>query len=214
MLSLGDIVDFWAGNQFKGSDGQWSHKLDRSKFEATNHGFQLNFPVSPYVGNILDAPVIMLNLNGGYDPILTPSEFADAGSDEAYLKRVADPAGGDWTFVSKYYDALQYGRYIRSGRMALINACAYRSPNLPPRSPARAIAETLPSVGFHRRWLTEALVPAARSNKRVIVANRWGLWNIKSTDKSAIIFDPAPVSPHISQITWPKVWTAVNHLKQ
>jgi hypothetical protein len=214
MLSLGDIVDFWAGKQTKSDNGQWTHKLDHSKFEAGSHGFHLNFPVSPYVGNILDAPIIMLNLNGGYDPVMTPSEFASPGAEEAYLTRVADPAGGDWTFVSKYYDALQYGNFIRSGRVALINACAYRSPNLPKGSPARAIAESLPSVNFHRRWLSEALVPAARSRKRVIVANRWGLWNVKLADKSAIIFDPAPVSAHISQSTWPKVWTAFDQLKQ
>ena len=214
MLALRDIVDFWAGQQAKSSNGEWSHKLDRPKFTADNHGFHLSFPVSPYIGNILEAPVIMLNLNGGYDPLMTPAEFASPGADEAYLMRVAQPADGDWTFVSEYYDALHYGQYIRSGRIALINACAYRSSNLPTGSPARAVAESLPSVAFHRQWLSEALVPAARSGNRVIVANRWGLWNIKPAEKSAIIFDPAPVSPHISKVTWPKIWTAFDQLKQ
>ena len=177
-LALSDIVTYWAGRQHRGPDGIWSHEDDRAALSsAENLGFNLRYPVSPYIGRILEAPVVILNLNGGYDSALTPREFTPSGAADAWLARVADPDQADWSGIPSYYHSANYGPELLSGRAVAINACAYRSPNLQ-RGPARSLADRLPSVRFHRRWLTEALLPLATSGKRLIIAHRWGLWKI------------------------------------
>lgn len=190
-LQLADIVTFWAGRQHRGPDGLWTHDADRAALTgAETLGFNLSYPVSPYLGRILDARVIILNLNGGYNPAVTPHEFAEEGAEQLWLDRVADPSGSDWTGLPTYYHAANYGTDLLSGRFAAINACAYRSPNLQKGS-ARTLADRLPSVRFHRRWLVEALLPLAKARDRLVVAHRWGLWNIPSASRATanLMFD-------------------------
>lgn len=211
-LQIGDIVSFWADRQTKGDDGRWCHDLDRRLLSNEIFGFNLDYPVSPYVGNIAEAKVVILNLNGGFDPVITPSEFATPGSTDRWLSRVSKPANSNWHDVSIYYDRANYGAKIRSGEIALINACAYRSSKLS-NGPTRTLAERLPSVLFHRRWLREALIPLANDGRRVILANRWGLWKISKNTAPSVIFDPAPVSANISAATWIAVAERLKELK-
>jgi hypothetical protein len=45
-------------------------------FDAHRHCFNLDFHPPAFVGD-LAAPVVVLYANGGFDPNLTPREFAD-----------------------------------------------------------------------------------------------------------------------------------------
>ncbi len=210
-LSIADIVEFWGGRQSRTPAGRWCHDFDRQLLSGEIHEFNLDYPVSPFVGDILQAPTVILNLNGGFDPVLTPSEFAKSGAEDRWLSRVADPSAADWSDVSRYYDRANYGAKIRSGAIALINACAYRSPSLT-SGLTRELAEKLPSVTFHRRWLREALIPECKAGRRVVLANRWGLWKVSKSAFPEIIFDPAPVSPNISAVSWERLSDKLSNL--
>jgi len=205
-MQIGELTAFWSGRQ-SGTGGVWCHDEDRALLGAEGHSFNLDFPVSPYVGNILDAPVVILNANAGYNPRMTPSEFPNAAAITAYVARVNQPAGADWGSVSQYYDGTNYGHLVPAGKAALVNACAYRSPKISQEPENRTLIRQLPSCLFTRKWLMEALLPAANRGERLIVANRHGLWRLppQSFSGNGIVKDPAPVSPHLSGGTMERV---------
>lgn len=58
-------------------------------------------PVSPYVGDILNAPVIILGANAGYSEDKTPSEFVDQAAIDKYIMRVRNPATADWSEMAQ-----------------------------------------------------------------------------------------------------------------
>jgi hypothetical protein len=51
------------------------HPSDAPVFYANKHSFNLEFPPPAFIGDIINAPVILLDANGGFDPIVTPNEF-------------------------------------------------------------------------------------------------------------------------------------------
>jgi len=71
-MNIGDIVRYWQ-NQIRADIGDWVHPEDVNAFREYEHTFNLDFPVSPYVGDILNAPVIILGANAdkGGSPIDT-----------------------------------------------------------------------------------------------------------------------------------------------
>ena len=95
-MQMEEIVRFWSA-QRKNRSGSWVHPDDDNMFESVRHTFNLDFPVSPYVGNVLEAPVIILGANARYNPSTTPVEFPDEEAVERYVNRVCDPAQGDWS---------------------------------------------------------------------------------------------------------------------
>ena len=196
-MQIGAIVDFWRGEQKPDDEGRWTHSLDRPLLDAGPHSFNLDYPVSPYVGDVLTAPVVILNANAGYGA-RTASEFPDAASIHAYVARVDEPAGADWTSVSRYYDDTNYGHLLASGKAVLVNACAYRSPKITKEPDNQKMIRRLPSSTFVQKWLLEAILPLARRGERLVVFNRGGQWKRlpKSiTAESVIPVRPTPRSP-------------------
>lgn len=206
MMKVHEIVEFWSQLQRDDATGRWFHPADRAALQA-QHSFNLDYPVSPYVGRIESANVIILGANAGYDPTITPSEFPSQSKIDSYVERVRDPENSDWSFVSTYYGKVNYGSLIVEGRAALINACPYRSPKISEEPENRKVLKSLPSLNFNRRWLVEAVLPLAKQGKRLIVAKRAGLWNLSDTVKHAdgVVSDPAPVSPQITSTAWQAV---------
>lgn len=204
--SLQSIVSYWS-EQRANRRGQWLHPADQDAFEAAQQTFNLDYPVSPYVGDILNAPVIILGANAGYDPVITPEELPDAAAIERYVSRVRLPSESDWSIVSSYYDRLNYGPLIATGEVALINACPYRSPKISEEPENRRLLKNLPSTAYARRWLLEAVVPLAKAGKRLLIAKRPGLWDLPAVLRNAdgVVFDPAPVSPQLTSTAWEAV---------
>lgn len=200
-MQISEIITFWRDQQKSSEEGIWAHKLDREVLVQNPHSFNLDHPVSPYVGDVANAKVIILGANGGYDPNLTPSEFPNSEAVSDYVTRVNNPAAADWTFVSQYYDHTNYGNLIADGRAVLVNACAYRSRKISEEPDNRAMMKRLCSVAFTRQWLLEAVLPMANKGERMIVAKRHGQWKLPLSfrDSAGVVFDPAPISPQITR---------------
>ena len=64
-MVIEDIVSYWR-DQRRSDTGQWLHPNDAEIFREIEHSFNLDFPVSPYVGDIVHAPIIILGANAGY----------------------------------------------------------------------------------------------------------------------------------------------------
>lgn len=198
-MQIRDIVEFWRGQQETDAQGRWMHRQDRHVLELGPHSFNLDHPVSPYIGDVLNAPVIILGANAGYSPTLTPTEFSDAATIGAYLARVDDPSNADWSFVSRYYNDTNYGHFVASGRVVVVNACAYRSPKLSKERDNQATIRHLPSAILTRRWLLEAVLPMAVRGERLIINNRGGQWRLgAATNAPGFVRDPCPASPLIT----------------
>lgn len=206
-MQIDNIVSFWRGQQEVDVRGHWMHRFDRKLLADGPHNFNLDHPVSPYVGAVLTAPVIILGANGGYNADLTPTEFPDVEAESAYISRVDDPSGADWSFVSRYYDPTNYGHLVATGRAVFVNACAYRSPKLSEEADNRAMIKRLPSAIFNRRWLLEAVLPMAATGERLIVVKRGGQWKLPATFATApgVTVDPTPVSPQITSVPFERM---------
>lgn len=200
------MVTFWRGQQLK-VDGRWAHRLDVDTFAAEPHSFNLDHPVNPYVGDVLNAPVVILGANGGYSAELTPTEFPDDDAVRTYLDRVDNPMDADWSFVSQYYDRTNYGDLVASGQAVLVNACAYRSVKITEEPVNRRLIKRLESALFTRRWLLEAVLPMAAAGERLVVIKRGGQWNLPGHVSLApgVVRDPAPVSPRITGVPFARM---------
>jgi hypothetical protein len=198
-MNIEDIVSFWREQQTEDHKGRWAHKFDRKALDAAMHTFNLDHPVSPYIGDVLVAPVIILNANAGYSASLTPTEFPDADAIEAYTARVDDPSGSDWSFVSRYYDRTNYGDLVATRRAVVVNACAYRSPKISEEPENQRIIPKLPSSIFMRQWLLEAVMPLAARGERLIINNRGKHWRLgAAANAPGVVRDPCPASPLIT----------------
>ena len=214
-MEIEAIVDFWK-KQTEPIEGKWVHPEDAGVLLNSPHSFNLDFPAGAFVGDILRAPVIILAANGGYDPKMTPQEFAGETAKSDYLERIVSPSPADWNSVSPYYHKVNYGKYLFDGRVALVNACAYRSPKISREEEAdnRKILKRLRSVKFARDWLLECMLPLAKSGRRLVVAKRYGLWRLPQTawQVSGVTKDPYPVSPDITGDAWKKVENFIENL--
>src|SRR5712671_4999890 len=114
-VAIGDLVEFWLP-QYCNQHGQWVHPADETTFSRLRHSFNLDFPVSPFVGNVLSAPVVILGANAGYRAEMTSQEFPDQRAIDTYLERVRRPETADWSVVSRYYTEVNYGSLIATGR--------------------------------------------------------------------------------------------------
>ena len=137
--------------------------------------FNLDHPPPAYVGDIVGAPVIMLLTNGGYSDG-TKNEFENQGDAERYLECLHDPSLMNPKVYSDYYLNLNYGNFLKDGNLAIVNVAAYRSRNF--SSPRPRIADKLPSVQLHRRWLREMLLSEAAAGERLVIAHRRTHWKL------------------------------------
>lgn len=196
-MDISEIVTFWRGQQVRDDRQYWAHRLDQSVLKPSVRSFNLDFPVSPYVGDVLNARVIILCARAAYDSKSTPTEFPDNAAVEAYRARVDDPAGPKWSLLARYYDEkTNYADLIRSGEAVLVNACAYRSP----KSVSRKTVDRLESVKFARKWLIEAVLPKAARNERLVIAKHPGLWNLAwEVSPPGVVNDSSPRLPKLSR---------------
>ena len=193
------IVDHWQ-RLVDGADsgkGLFAHPDDAELFRTHEHSFNLDFPPPAFIGDILNAPVVMLDANGGYHPSATPWEFSQPGAIERYLDCLRRPRPAERDQVAPYYAGRKFADLLFSGHLTLVNAVAYRSPGISQEPMNRRLAELLPSTHVHRKWLRGVLQSAARG-ERLVVAHRNGLWGgLKRTGETppGVIFTSNPRSP-------------------
>lgn len=188
-MQLEDIVEYW--QKQTNTQGHWVHPADAAALHTLQHNFNLDYPVSPYLGDVVGAPVIILNANAGYSAYLTSAEFPSDDAIEAYLRQVREPRSSSWSHISSYYQARNYGSMIHSKTAVVINASPYRSRKISSESENQRAIEKLPSTSFHRQWLQEAVMPRTAAGTRLVIAHRWGLWKIPPNlrDIRNLLFD-------------------------
>lgn len=192
-----ELANYWA--QLTGS----VHPCDTHTFaDVVAHGFNLDFPPPAFIGDIVHAPVIILDNNGGYNENDTPKEFPDAEAHDEYRRMLAAPRPLDplSRSVSQYYLQRNYSEWLISGKAALVNGVAYRSVDGRASSVAQ-MTRTLPSARFHQHWLRETLAPLAKRGERFIVVHRWGRWNgaaevLRSVP--SVIFSSSSINPNLT----------------
>lgn len=191
------IVDFW-----KQLDGA-VHPQDAPVFERHGaHGFNLDYPPPAYIGDIVNAPVIILDNNGGYDPVMTPGEFPDGEARAEFRAALASPAPLDTKarHVSPYYRSRNFTRLLASGEAALVNAVAYRS--VDGNAPGvKALTRALPSAQSHRDWLQNEVLPFADRGERFVVVHRLSRWLDAVTpfrDHGHAMVSRSSISPDLS----------------
>ena len=175
------------------------HPDDRPIFESHPHSFNLDFPPPAYLGDIENAPFVVLMMNGGYDASDTPMEFSGAGAVDAYLDRLHNPRPADLETLAPYYARPNYAQHLVRARLALVNAIAYRSGKLSEEPENKHLAQRLPSTLLHIQWLRDELLPSATERERVIIAHRNGMWNLRHNDRehSNMIVTGSGASPHL-----------------
>lgn len=202
-MNISDLSKYWKRLE-KTPDGRWLHPDDYELLSTQHHSFNLDFPPPAFVGNINEAKIIILTANGGYNSVVTPQEFQTEGSEAKYLERLSSPETFDWSEIAPYYSNVNYSELLLSGKAATVNACAYRSNKISQEPENKKIIKKMPSVAFARSWLLESVLPSAKKGGHVIVAKRHGLWQLPKEiiNSGLLIIDPAPVSPHFSNVVW------------
>jgi hypothetical protein len=177
------ILRFWAhlaGNV---------HPHDEAVFAAhPDHTFKLQFPPTLFVGHV-DAPIVILMMNGSYAPGKTEDEFPKPFIAE-YIKYIRE---GEVPPHGEYYESLSYRKLINAGKAVLVNAVPYRSVKLSEEYHNRRVAKLLPSLAAHRRWLKEEVLPEAECGDRFVLAHRaFDLWDIRKEEYAGpnVIFSP------------------------
>lgn len=180
------------------------HPDDEATFaKIPEHGFDLSFPPPAFIGDVENAPIIILDNNGGYDPTMTPGEFRAEGAADGFrgnLERssVVDPRA---PWVSPYYLQRNFTKWLTTGEAALVNGVAYRSVSGREKSVAR-LTKVLPSAAFHRRWLIETVLPSVDRGERFLIVHRWSRWGeVAATlrGRTGTIHSNAPISKDLTQ---------------
>src|SRR5262245_50648583 len=109
---------------------------------------------------------------------MTSLVFAQTVAVDRYLGTLLEPRPDVRATAAPYYARRNYARLIRSGKMALGNAVAYRSKSISGERQNRRLAEKLPSTQVHRKWLREELLTEAARGERLVIAHRTGLWKL------------------------------------
>jgi hypothetical protein len=189
------IVKHW--RNLKGS----VHPEDQKYFDAQPHTFNLDFPPPAFIGDIENAPVVLLDANGGYDPKVTASEFLEANSVSRFIDLLHNPRQIDPSRIAPYYGKRNYAQLIRDGILVLVNAVAYRSKGISSESENKKLTELLPSTEVHRKWLRDELLLQAARGNRLVISHRNALWKLRKSEGPlpGVIFTTNPVSADLSQ---------------
>lgn len=153
------------------------HPADEAIIAGHSHLFNLEYPPPAYIGDIENAPVILLNGNGGYKADITPSEFTTLESRHRHIERLHRPAPMSPDEVSSYYARANYAHWLKSGDLAMVNAIAYRSVGI--SNAIERLARKLPSTNLNIQWLTSEVIPAAKEGNRFVIAHRNRLWRLQ-----------------------------------
>ena len=155
------------------------HPDDVATFrQESDHGFNLVFPPPAFVGDIVKARVIILDNNGGYDPVITPNEFPDQRAHDEYRQTLSfpRPLNPSARSTSPYYLQRNYTEWLVRGEAALVNGVGYRSVSGKDNAVDR-LTKVLPSARFHQEWLRRFLCPLVERGERFVVVHRWSRWN-------------------------------------
>jgi hypothetical protein len=177
------------------------HPDDEPYFRANHHTFNLDFPPPAFIGDVDNAPIVILMLNGGYDCDRTPKEFAEPRDCAEYLSWIKGERSQFPKNLSAYYTESPEFPWVREGKAVIVNAVAYRSKGITRELENRRLAERLPSVKAHRLWLRNEVLPDAKKGRRMIVAHRCGLWNFSSSEfrgTANVYHSKNPVSPYLT----------------
>lgn len=194
------IREFWKGLELS------VHPEDARAFAFYPHTFNLDFPPPAFIGDVDSAPVVILMLNGGYDPENTPREFPTLGDMQEHVQWLKGERKQPPRRLSSYYTAQEYVfPMVLSGHAVIVNACAYRSRKIRDEKDNFRLAERhLASVKVHQQWLREEVLPSARNGTRLIAAHRWGLWNFESKTvlpAANVFYSSNPRSPSLPPLT-------------
>jgi hypothetical protein len=175
------------------------HPDDRPVFDRLKHTFNLDYPPPAFIGDIDHAPVVVLMANGGYDAKLTPTEFARPEDTVEFIEYLKGRRKAFPTSLGSYYVASSFEPWLSGGQVVLVNAIAYRSPNLSQEPLNRRVAEMLPSVAVHRHWLHTELLAEGSEGKRLVVAHRYRIWQLdRNQQVPNLLFSINPASAHLS----------------
>lgn len=175
------------------------HPDDESVFAVhPGHSFNLDFPPPAFIGDIDEAPVIVLMSNGGFRAGVTEAEFPDAAAVSEYREWLRGYIKQMPSRLSVYYTRQAFGNWIAAGKAVLVNAVAYRSPNLSQEPTNQAVARELPSLAAHRLWLLQEALPQAAAGKGFILLhrNRWWAVPIDWAGPCVLFSDPARAEPN------------------
>jgi hypothetical protein len=155
------------------------HPDDVLVLKSIPHTFNLDFPPPAFIGDVDNAPIVILMGNGGYNSD-TPLEFPDRTDHDEYIQwlrgeRVEVPRN-----LAAYYTKHRLFPRVRQGKVVIVNAVAYRSTTT--AKEVREVAGGLPSAIAHREWLRHELLPAAAKGTRLVIVHRCGLWNFPAKD--------------------------------
>ncbi|MEE1611133.1 hypothetical protein [Microvirga sp. CF3016] len=197
MRQLSMIREFW--RELRGP----VHPQDADVFARhRDHTFDLRFPPPAFIGDVDRAPIMVLMANGGFDPERTPLEFPDESAVRTYLDWLHDSENPPPHTLAQYYRARTIGPWLERGVAAIVNAVAYRSTSLSKEPKNRKVAELLPSVVIHRKWLRDELLPAAREGRRFVIVHRNGMWKVdRSQAGPGVLFSPNSIGADPARIT-------------
>jgi hypothetical protein len=186
------LRSFWA--QLLGS----IHPDDEPIFRKyPKHSFNLRFPPPAFVGDV-NAPIVILMSNGGYKPGITEAEFPDEASVSEHRAFIRGETTALPSRLAYYYAAGQVGDWIATGQAVLVNAVAYRSPQLSKEPYNKDVASRLPSLAAHRRWVMKEVLPEAAGGRRFLLVHRNGWWQIPQRffGPCVLFSDPARAEPN------------------
>jgi hypothetical protein len=183
------IRKFW--QRLEPCAGLYVHPDDAPVFEAHEgrHTFNRDFPPPAFIGDVDNAPIVILMAHGGYDPQVTPSEFPEEADRIEYLQWLKGERTDAPRNLSTYYTQNAAFRWIRDGQAVIVNAVAYRSQKLAHEPQNLKLAKLLPSMRVHQQWLRDDVLP---NGSRCVVAHHRRLWN------SSLPSEILPKNVHIS----------------
>jgi hypothetical protein len=176
------------------------HPHDVPILRGYKHSFDLNYPPPAFLGDIVNAPVIALFANGGLNDD-TPSEFPTSDAFAEYVDLLHNPKAPRRVAIAPYYGMLNFSTLLFTGKIALVNAVAYRSRRISEEPENQRVGRRLPSYSIHRNWLLNEVLPLARQGERLIVVHRNGLWQLPRSIVAGggVVFSSNPVSANFSK---------------
>ncbi len=197
MKPLSRIRSFW-----RQLDGL-VHPQDELFFEKNPEAksvFHLGLPPPAFIGDVDNARVIFLMMNGNYKPGITKSHFPDQASQAEYIRYIRGEQTQMPTNLAGYYRTGPLAAWLEDGTAALVNAVAYRAPALTRVPGIMKMIGGLPSFVEHRSCVIEDVIPDAQQGKRLLLVHRNGLWQLlRNIAGPAIIFSTNPVSKNPSE---------------
>lgn len=177
----------------------WMHPEDAPIFcEHEPHTFNLDYPPPAFIGDVDNAPVVILMANGGYS-VDTKSEFAQQSDYTEYLEWLKGERRSRPQNLSSYYTHNSIFPWVEEGKAVIVNAVAYRSRSISKEPRNERLANALPSLARHRQWLCCEVLPAAKRCERLVVAHRWRLWGLNRTECTpGVLYSRNPGSPYLS----------------